>query len=123
MAIDRDALYSILGQRIREARERVGLSQAKVADRLAMSRTSIVNIEAGRQHPPIHVLWEIADVLGTELALLLPSRSDYDQEAAPVELDADTIEEIESAANGDPRARRDLVAFIGRARHRAQERA
>jgi len=86
-----------------------------------MTRTSIVNIEAGRQRPPLHIIWKIAEELRTDVALLLPTRSDYDQEVEPMELDPETITQIETAANGNPRTRRDLIAFIGRARSAAQE--
>ncbi|MDZ4257885.1 MAG: helix-turn-helix transcriptional regulator [Gemmatimonadales bacterium] len=121
MTLEPHALYTILGARIRAARDRVGVSQAKLAHRLSMTRTSIVNIEAGRQRPPLHVIWAIAEELRTEVALLLPSRSDYSKEVQPVELDQSTITQIETAANGDPRARRDLIAFIGKARQATKE--
>jgi len=121
MAVDPATLYRILGGRIREARDAIGISQAKLAKKLGMTRTSIVNIEAGRQRPPLHVMWAIADELRTEVALLLPTRSDYDQEVEPMELDPETITQIETAANGDPRTRRDLIAFIGRAKGAGKE--
>ncbi len=96
------------------------MSQAKLAKRIDMSRTSIVNIEAGRQHPSLHVLWAIAEELGTDVALLVPSHSDYD-DVGPVELDSKSISLIETAANGDHGARRDLLAFISYARKKAKE--
>ena len=99
------------------------LSQAALAKKLGMTRTSIVNIEAGRQRAPIHVLWAIAEELRTDVALLLPTRSDYEQETEPVELDPETITQIENAANGDQRTRRDLTSFIGRAKRAAKESA
>jgi len=121
MAIDQAALYRILGSRIRAARGRIGLSQSTLAKKLGMTRTSVVNIEAGRQHPPLHVVWAIAEELRTEVALLLPTRSDYNEEIEPLELDPQTIVQIEAAANGDARTRRDLMAFIGRARVATKE--
>ena len=121
MSIDQATLYQLLGTRIRTARARVGMSQAKLAEKLGMSRTSVVNIEAGRQHPPLHVVWSIAEELHTDVALLLPSQSEYEKEVEPIELDAKTIAKIEAAASGDPRTRRDLTAFIGRAKSSAKE--
>lgn len=111
---DVDALYRLIGERIKSAREGVGLSQAKLAKRLGLSRTSIVNIEAGRQRAPVHVLWHIAESIGTELGLLIPNQSDYRAQTDPVSLDAEMITKIEEAANGDPVTRRDLTAFLGR---------
>ncbi|MCG8047496.1 MAG: helix-turn-helix domain-containing protein [Candidatus Thiodiazotropha endolucinida] len=114
-----DALYRLVGERICEARKRVGVSQAKLAKQLDMSRTSIVNIEAGRQRAPLHVLWLIAERLKTELGLLIPKESEYRDEIAPVSLDSATIAQIEQVANGDPVTKRDLTAFISKAKSKA----
>ena len=115
-----DSLYSLIGERIRGARENAGLSQAKLAEKLKMSRTSVVNIEAGRQRLPIHVLWQIADEIGTEASLLIPRQSEYYEQAQPMSLDAETIEEIEKAASGDSATRRDLMNFLGRVKARSK---
>jgi len=85
---------------------------------LGMSRVSMVNIEAGRQHPPVHVLWDIAQELDVELASLLPSRAEYQQVLQPVRLDEEAVAAIEAAANGDASVREGLMEFIGRARAR-----
>lgn len=121
MAFDEDLLYKLVGDRVRRARRNTGISQAKLAKQLGMSRVSIVNIEAGRQRPPLHVLWAIADHLGTEVALLIPRTDEYRANGAPLKLDPDTIERIEEAASGDPATRRDLTQFIARAVTRAKE--
>ena len=107
-----------MGERIRASRQRLHppLSQEKLGFEVGLSRTSIVNIEAGRQHPPVHVLWTIAEVLRTDLALLLPSTSDYQARVDPVTLDPETVLQIEAAADGDPTTKRDLSAFISRAK-------
>jgi transcriptional regulator with XRE-family HTH domain len=109
-----DVFYRLIGGQIRRARDHAGISQAKLAEGLGMSRTSVVNIEAGRQHPPLHVLWLIAEKLGTEAALLIPKQSEYSENVIPVSLDPQTVAEIERAANGDPLTRRHLTHFIGR---------
>lgn len=81
-----------------------------------MSRVSIVNIEAGRQHPPVHVLWDIAQELDVELTFLLPGRAEYQQSLEPVKLDEEAVATIEAAANGDAAVRETLMQFIGRAK-------
>jgi len=43
---------------------------------LGLSRTSITNIERGRQPIQLHTLYKIADVLGVEPTALLPVASD-----------------------------------------------
>lgn len=64
--------YRVLGSKIREARVKANLKQETFASFLDLSRASIVNIEKGRQHPPIHVLWDIAKVLNIQALDLFP---------------------------------------------------
>ncbi len=65
-------VYDELGQRIRVRREARGLSQAKFAEHVELTRTSISNIENGRQHLPLHALYRFAEVLGCLPHDLLP---------------------------------------------------
>lgn len=51
-------------------------SQEDLALALGLSRTSITNIERGRQPIQLHTLYKIADVLGVEPTVLLPGASD-----------------------------------------------
>jgi len=119
---DDEFLYQAVGEKIRHVRERSRpkLSQAQLATRLGVSRASIVNIEAGRQHAPLHVLWKIAGVLGTELALLIPQRDELLETQVPIKLDERTISQIETAANGDPETRRQLTGFISKTKARME---
>jgi transcriptional regulator with XRE-family HTH domain len=55
------------------AREEAGLKQVDLADRIGLKRTSVTNIEAGRQQIQLHTLWQIADALGVTVGALLPS--------------------------------------------------
>ena len=111
-----DELYRELGRKIREARERSGqkLSQEKLAKRLEISRASIVNIEAGRQHAPLHLLWQIAEVLGTDLTLLIPRREELLQPATPVQLDKNMVKQIQEAANGNLDTVKVLTGFVSK---------
>jgi transcriptional regulator with XRE-family HTH domain len=65
-------VYEELGQRIRARRVERGLSQSKLAEYVELTRTSISNIENGRQHLPLHTLYRFADVLGCRPHDLLP---------------------------------------------------
>lgn len=56
------AFYGDFGERVRRARG--NLSQRALGERIGLSRGSISNIEAGRQHIPLHVLPILADTLG-----------------------------------------------------------
>jgi transcriptional regulator with XRE-family HTH domain len=68
--------YVELGQNIRRHRQRAEarLSQDTLAKRVGMSRTSITNIEKGRQQLPLHMLYAFADALGVEPVVLLPDK-------------------------------------------------
>jgi transcriptional regulator with XRE-family HTH domain len=65
-------LYREFGQRLRKARDDADLTQQDVADRVGLKRTSITNIEAGRQHISLHQLFLLADAVGSNPLELLP---------------------------------------------------
>ena len=67
-------LYAEFGRLLREHRTKARLSQQVVADRVGLSRTSITNIEIGRQHIPLHMLYELAYAVHTTLENLLPDK-------------------------------------------------
>lgn len=69
-------LYWEVGTAIRKARVARGLSQPELADLVALRRTSIVNIEGGRQRLPLTTLYDIADALGVQATSLLPRNED-----------------------------------------------
>lgn len=60
-----EPVYGLVAMKIRHVRETLGLQQEELAKRVGYTRTSIVNIEAGRQRLPLHVVEEIARALGT----------------------------------------------------------
>lgn len=68
-------LYKEIGRTLRQRREKAGLTQGDVATRVGLSRTSITNIEQGRQHVTLHVLYALADAIGSKPSDLLPDGS------------------------------------------------
>lgn len=42
---------------------------------VGLTRTSLTNIESGRQHPPLHTFCEIMDQLGADYDKVIPRRS------------------------------------------------
>ena len=64
--------YQLLGERVRAAREDKDLTQAALAERLDLSRTSITNLENGTQRPPAHHLARMAQVLEMPITELIP---------------------------------------------------
>src|SRR5438045_4615671 len=73
MNIDQTTLYRHIGAAIRRHREARGMTQAQLASAIGLLRTSIVNLEAGRQRVPLHTLYPICAVLGIEAADVLPT--------------------------------------------------
>ncbi len=61
-----------LGERIRKARDKAGVKQDQLARAVGLSRTSITNIERGRQGVQAYLLARIAQVLGRPASELLP---------------------------------------------------
>jgi transcriptional regulator with XRE-family HTH domain len=68
----RTSIYADAGKLIKTAREGKHMTQGRLAAMVGLSRTSITNIERGRQKILLHTLSEIADALGIPLAELLP---------------------------------------------------
>lgn len=69
---DQVAFYAEVGRRVRRARERAGLTQDALASRVSLSRTSVTNIEKGRQKVLLHMLCNLADALGVTPEVLMP---------------------------------------------------
>jgi transcriptional regulator with XRE-family HTH domain len=70
-----DFFYKTLGDAIRRAREQRGISQSALAATIGLGRTSITNIEQGRQKLLLHTAYDIALALHVTLADLLPQES------------------------------------------------
>ncbi len=71
---------STLGQRIRELRLALGLSQAELARRVRVTQPRISQIERGLDHGPLppRTLGDIADALGVGFAALIAGDPAYD---------------------------------------------
>jgi transcriptional regulator with XRE-family HTH domain len=66
------ALYREFGQRVSEARKGAGITQRELAARLGRSRTFVTNLETGVNPVNLHVLFEVAHILGAQPESLLP---------------------------------------------------
>jgi transcriptional regulator with XRE-family HTH domain len=67
-----DVLYAEIGRRVFNARTSAGFTQEKLASEISLTRTSVTNIEKGKQKLLVHTLVEIASVLNVEIETLLP---------------------------------------------------
>ncbi|MEV6539663.1 helix-turn-helix transcriptional regulator [Streptomyces sp. NPDC051665] len=67
-----DGFYEAFGERVRRARTAQGMNQQELGSAVGLNRTSISNIEKGRQRVALHMLFEFAVVLQVEPESLLP---------------------------------------------------
>jgi transcriptional regulator with XRE-family HTH domain len=58
-----------VGLELRAARERTGLSQTALAERLAVSAGYVSNLEAGRSNPTVGTLARLASAMGCRLSV------------------------------------------------------
>jgi transcriptional regulator with XRE-family HTH domain len=65
-------LYKFVGKRIRAVREKRKVSQDRLAKLIGLTRTSVTNIEGGKQKLLLHTLVDIARQLHVSAAELLP---------------------------------------------------
>lgn len=65
-------LYRVFGSRLRALREEKSVTQEELARRVDLSRTSITNIEKGRQRIMLHQVVELAEALETDVGALIP---------------------------------------------------
>ena len=76
MSISEERLYKLIGDRIRQGRKEQGLTQAELAQKMGFERTSITNIESGKQHTPLHLLYTLCAMLEMDIKSLLPDLSE-----------------------------------------------
>lgn len=100
-------MYPRVGERLRQARVERGLTQEALGQAIGLTRTSVVNIERGRQKVMLHTLYAVAEALRVSLMDLLPS---------PTEAS------IEERLSSDPVAQQDpsVLKFWEQARARSE---
>jgi transcriptional regulator with XRE-family HTH domain len=69
-----DPLYIEFGLRLKARRSLAHLTQDEMASKVGLGRTSITNIEQGKQPVSLHLLYRLADALGAAPHELLPSQ-------------------------------------------------
>ena len=84
--LDSLEVYRMVGERIREERKRQNITQEELASRVGLTRTSITNVEKGRQKLLLHTLVQIADRLGVSPERLLPTLDAETSIEVPAEL-------------------------------------
>ena len=72
MAFSRSKFYLLLGRQLATVRRDRKITQDRLAAAVGLSRTSIANVEAGRQALAVHTLVAFASVLGKNPEELIP---------------------------------------------------
>ena len=90
MEVNEELLYRAIGESIRRRREEMHMTQSRLGAEAGVLRTSVTNIEAGRQRPPLHLLFKICAALGVETSTIVPSNAEVTRpNAVPVEVDGE----------------------------------
>lgn len=99
------------GKRVKHAREAAGLNQAELARRLGRTRSSVANIEAGRQTPSAEMAERCAQILRCDPGWLLAG-----EQVAPPPLDAAgrIVREMRALADEKPSMRLVLALQDGK---------
>ena len=72
-ARDPEAIYRVFGRRLRELRDQQGIAQEELATLSGLTRSSIANIENGKQRVLLHQLLQFAEALHVDLHVLIPT--------------------------------------------------
>lgn len=96
MAEELQSARKVVGERVRERREAVGLTQAELAERVYVSRQTVNNWETGKTLVDVQSLSLVAAELGTSVSELLGERG---------------VEAVRAEAE----SRHELVVLLGRA--------
>jgi transcriptional regulator with XRE-family HTH domain len=75
LAIRLEPFYAALGRRVADARDRRGMTQAQLGEKLKppVTRASIANVESGKQRVLAHTLVDLAAALEVAVTDLLPN--------------------------------------------------
>lgn len=113
--VDEVKLYELIGARLKQRRLEREKTQAWLAERVGMLRTSITNIEKGRQKPPLHVIYALCDALDGDPLEILPTLEEVRQF-----VDQDVIINAEHMARLPPKTARFLREVMDDSTRRSQ---
>lgn len=106
MSIDAEKLYRTVGERLKRTRHQLEVTQSELAEAAGVLRTSVANLEAGRQRPPLHVLYRISTALGVEVTAILPTNEDVTEST-------ETLVEVEGVTEPVPPRLAEFLRSMG----------
>lgn len=80
--------YKKVGQRIRDIRQMLGMSQEKLADRVEMQGNTIHRYETAEQRMNLMTANDLASALGISLNALVPSATTHNVDQSEIEKEA-----------------------------------
>lgn len=101
-----EPFYLSVGEKLRLQRKKVGMDQETLSRHLNLSRTTIINIEKGRQRLSLEHAWLAAQILNISIEILLPN------ETKSVEDWAKEVRKTEVSSKD----RKDLIEWISKAK-------
>lgn len=100
-------LRSSMAERIKRARKEAGLQQQELADAVGLTRTSISNIERGKQGLSVDLLYAISQHLNESADVLLRDAVNYAEKSIDVDM---VRRQVTNAKAAD-----EIINIIGRA--------
>ncbi len=92
MALDAEAVLVSVGERLRAARERVGLTLDQTAEISGLSKAHLSRLESAERQPSIAALLSLSGALGTPVSVLLGE----DQDSNPLAISTEGAPRHES---------------------------
>lgn len=112
---DKERLHRVIGENIRFARERANLKQEAFADRIGLSRASVINIEKGRQAPPLYLIWEISRILEVPVQDFFPKQEPYTnltENKNSVELEESIVKSLDKHFDPAEESKEKVISFL-----------
>ncbi|WP_431243635.1 helix-turn-helix domain-containing protein [Flavobacterium sp. P21] len=100
-------LYKILGSRIKAQREALNMNQIELGEKAEIGRTSISNIEQGRQKPPLSVIYRICHELGADVRTILPTHLEIEHKIAQTKSEG-SLEKFFEMYDLDEKTKKDI---------------
>jgi transcriptional regulator with XRE-family HTH domain len=109
MADFHSVLYKIIGKRISELRRYNNDNQQQLAEKIGLKRSTISNIELGRQLISLHWLYRIAQIYNAEIYSLLPRVEDL---AGKPSFALENLSEIVEQKNLGARTKKQILQLL-----------
>jgi transcriptional regulator with XRE-family HTH domain len=90
---NKESLYRSIGEQIKTKRLAGSLNQEDLAGKVGLTRSSIAQIEAGKQAPSVFLLYKICDALNTDVFKVLP-KDEFDPLSAGRIIDKTQVREL-----------------------------